>query len=410
MGDTGFLRARESGKMNPESPLRPIGGLTVWVRISLVCLVIIALWVLPASARPDVAVITPDELLAGVPLAVEEDSVAIVDNEEVLAVNAEMREFLVSHVGRRVSDYIKLHELLHAIINEGTFGLEYDETTRTATQTFVLRQGNCLSFSNMFVAMAREVGLDVEFQEVDIPPDWTYRNDAFVLNRHVNVLVDLGTAGDQAVDFNIDDFRTSYDRRTISDQRALAHYFNNMGVERMQVGDTTSALLYFRRAIAENDRGFSPAWANLGILYLREDHPAYAEAAFLEAVKANPGDYVAMSNLVSLYELQGNQERAEDYRKKVIRHRNQNPYYRYQLARDAFFAQDYDAAINHLKYAIRKRKQEDQFCFLLGLAYLQKGNEGAARRWFARAEEIAATDALKRNYSNKIDMLLSATD
>ena len=382
----------------------------MWVRVSLVCLVIVTLGVLPASARPDVAVITPDEVLAGVPLAVEEDSVAIVENEEVFAVNAEMREFLVSHVSRRVSDYIKLHELLHAIINEGTFGLEYDETTRTATETFVLRQGNCLSFSNMFVAMAREVGLEVEFQEVDIPPDWTYRNDAFVLNRHVNVLVDLGTAGDQAVDFNIDDFRTSYDRRTISDQRALAHYFNNMGVERMQVGDTTSALLYFRRAIAENDRRFSPAWANLGILYLREDHPAYAEAAFLEAVKANPGDYVAMSNLVNLYEQQGDQERAEVYRKKVNRHRNQNPYYRYQLARDAFFAQDYDAAINHLKYAIRKREQEDQFCFLLGLAYLQKGNEAAARRWFAQAEEIAATDALKRNYSNKIDMLLSATD
>ena len=81
-----------------------------------------------------------------------------------------------------------------------------------------------------------------------------------------------------------------------------------------------------------------------------------------------------------------------------------------QLARDAFFAQDYDAVINHLKYAIRKREQEDQFYFLLGLAYLQKGNEAAAWRWFAQAEEIAATDAQKRNYSNKIDMLLSTTD
>ena len=382
----------------------------MWVRVSLVWLVIVTRGILTASARPDVAVITPDQLLAGAPLAVEENSVAIVDDKEVLAVNAEMRDFLVSHVSSRVSDYIKLHELLHAIINEGTFGLEYDETTRTATETFVLRQGNCLSFSNMFVAMAREVGLDVEYQEVDIPPDWTYRNDAFVLNRHVNVLVDLGTAGHHAVDFNIDDFRTSYDRRTISDKRALAHYYNNMGVERMQVGDTTSALLYFRRAIADNDRRFSPAWANLGILYLRADQPAYAEAAFLEAVKANPENFVAMSNLVSLYEQQGDQERAEVFRKKVIRHRNQNPYYRYQLARDAFFAQNYDAAINHLKFAIRKREQEDQFYFMLGRAYLQKGNVAAARRWLTRAEEIAATDVLKRNYSNKIDMLLSAAD
>lgn len=360
-----------------------------------------------ALASPDVAKITPEELLAGAPLAVDESSVAIVDDEEVLAVSGEMREFVGAHVSSGVSDYIKLHELLHAIINKGTFGLEYDEMTRTASETFRLRQGNCLSFSNMFVALAREVGLDVEYQEVDIPPDWTYRNDAFVLNRHVNVLVDLGTAGDHAVDFNIDDFRTSYDRRTISDQRAMAHYYNNMGVESMQAGDTTSALLYFRRAIADNDRGFSPAWANLGILYLREGHTAYAEAAFLEALNANAANYVAMSNLVSLYEQQGDPDRAEVFRKKVIRHRNQNPYYRYQLARDAFFGRDYDDAINHLKYAIRKRELEDQFYFLLGLCYLQKGNSAAARRWLDRAEEIAATDALKRNYSNKIDMLLS---
>ena len=49
----------------------------------------------------------------------------------------------------------------------------YDEITRTASETFRARRGNCLSFSNMFVAMARDVGLDVQFQEVEIPPDWT---------------------------------------------------------------------------------------------------------------------------------------------------------------------------------------------------------------------------------------------
>jgi Flp pilus assembly protein TadD len=220
--------------------------------------------------------------------------------------------------------------------------------------------------------------------------------------------VDLASAGEQVVDFNIQDFRTTYDRRTISDTRALAHYYNNMGVERMQAGDTESAFLYFRTAIVENDRRFAPAWTNLGILYLRNGHPAHAEAAFLEALRATPGDYVAMSNLAGLYEQQGDSERAAMSRKKVARHRNQNPYYRYQRAREAFMAQDYDAAIDHLKYAIRKRKQEDQFYFLLGLSYLQKGNEEAARRSLTKAEEVAATDSLKRNYSNKIEMLLSA--
>jgi hypothetical protein len=34
--------------------------------------------------------------------------------------------------------------------------------------------------------------------------------------------------------------------------------------------------------------------------------------------------------------------------------------------------------------------------------------EETARRWLSRAEEVAATDALKRRYADKIDILLSA--
>ncbi len=360
-----------------------------------------------ATGSRDISV---EDLISGEILGVPPGSLLEIGDGEVLAVSDEMRTFLDEMVDRRASDYIKLQQLVYAIINEGTFGLEYDEKTRTASETFRQRQGNCLAFSNMFVAMARDVGLEVKFQEVDIPPDWSYKNDSFVLNRHVNVSVDLGKAGYHAVDFNIDDFRTGYDRRTVSDRRAFAHYFNNLGVERLQAGDSSEAFLFFREAIEYSDRGFAPAWTNLAILYSRAGYPSYAEVAYLQALRANPGDDVAMSNLANFYEDGNEKERAAAYRKKVTRHRRQNPYYRYQLARDAFFARDYETAIGHLKFANRKREDEDQFMFLLGMSYLMSGNEEAARRWLTRAEEAAATDALKRNYSTKIDMLLSESE
>ncbi len=318
-----------------------------------------------------------------------------------------MRDFLDGHVTRSAARVPRLRQLAYAIIGGDAFRLEYDETTRTASQTFRARKGNCLSFSSMFVAMARHVGLDAGYQEVDVPPDWSFKDDVFVLNRHVDVLVDLGQDGEHVVDFNMDDFRTSYDRRRISDARALAHFCNNLAVERMQAGDTASALPYFRRAIAHEPL-FSPAWTNLGMLYWRKGHPAHAEAAYLQALKADERDPVAMSNLATLYERRGDQERAALYRKRVIAHRQRNPYYRFQLAREAFLAQDYDGAIGHLEYAIRKKKNEDQFYFLLGSSCLKQGDERAARRWLSRAREVAASDAQKRRYSSKIDMLLSA--
>jgi tetratricopeptide (TPR) repeat protein len=258
----------------------------------------------------------------------------------------------------------------------------------------------------MFVAMARDVGLAVQFQEVEIPPDWTLDKDTFVLNQHVNVYVDLGQAGTRVVDFNIGDFRTSYEMWRISDGRALGHYYNNVGVARMQAGDTAAALACFRSAILANERGFSPAWTNLGTLYLRNGHAAHAEAAYLQALKTGDWDLVAMSNLARLYERLGDRERAAAYQRRVIDHRMHNPYYRYQLALHAYLAQDYPAAIGQLKYAIRKRPKEDQFCFLLGLSYLKNGDAQLGRRWLARAEELAATDVAKRKYSSKIDTLL----
>ena len=379
----------------------------MWNRFSLACLMILACACATGSKSLNNGTVEPHELLEGAPLSRAQDALDLIESDEVLAVSGEMRQFLDSNVHYKASGQIKLRELIDAIINEGTFGLAFDGTTRTAAETFRLRRGNCLSFSNMFVAMARYVGLEAHYQEVDIPPDWAFQDDVFLLNRHVNVSVDVGRSGPHVVDFNIDDFKSSYDARTISDTRALAHYYNNMGVERMQAGDTASALEYFRRALAENDRRFSPAWTNLGTLYLRNDYPEYAEAAYLLALKADDEDLVAMSNLANFYERRGDAERAAIYRKQVVNHRKENPYYRYRRAREAYAAEDYDTAISNLKYAIRKQKNEDQFYFLLGMCYLRKGDEGAARHWLARAEAVAATDALKHRYSSKLELLLS---
>jgi Flp pilus assembly protein TadD len=397
---------RSAPAARDRAPHRPAGSPSPWLRAALVCLVVPAVACTSLQGSFDGKAITPDELLAGGALAVAGNPPTLVAEEEVLALSPEMRDFLDAHVDRKGGGNLKLYQLVSAMVEADSFGLVYDEITRTASQTFRDRRGNCLSFSNMFVAMARDVGLEAQFQEVDIPPDWTFDNDTFVLNRHVNVFVSLGAAGPRVVDFNIGDFRSTYDMWKVSDTRALAHFYNNIGVERMQAGDTASALACFRRAIADNDAGFSPAWTNLGTLYLRNGHPAQAEAAFLQALEASPTDLVAMSNLARLYQRLGDRERAQTFQNRVTEHRRRNPYYRYQLALQAYRAQEYDTAIDHLKYAIGKRVNEDQFYYLLGLSYLRKGDQRAAGRWLAKAEEVAATDALKRRYSTKIDTLL----
>jgi Flp pilus assembly protein TadD len=356
--------------------------------------------------------IPPEELLVGTALLrLDPDPPAIFSNDEVMELSDEMRAFVDEHVGRRAGDPVKLKQLSDAVFSTSIFGLEYDDATRTAAETFRVRSGNCLSFTFMFVALARGAGLDARFQEVEIPSEWTFAGGTPILNRHINIHVDLhlGVLPRKVVDFNIADFKADYDMNIISDKRALAHFFNNLGAELLQRGEMTAAFSAFRRAIVENDPSFAPAWDSLGTLYSRNGFTDHAEAAFLQALELDRSDLTAMNNLTVLYDRSGNSKQAARYRNKVKSHRKRNPYYRFQLARVAYALEDYDLAIDHLKYAIRRNNDEDRFCALLGMVYLQKGDEKKSRRWMARAEELADTDSMKRTYSSKIDRLISAS-
>lgn len=368
----------------------------------------LAVGFLTACAAPLIAPtsnsLDPAVLLKAAPLTQDAD-VPDLDDIDVMAVDSGMRKFLDEHVKRSRGTTLKLHELLYAIITKGSFGLEYDEITRTAQQTFHARRGNCLSFTIMFVSMARAVGVNATFQEIDIPPSWSREGDAYMLSRHVNVVVDLIGGDVREVDFNVDDFHSSYDRKRISDERALAHYYSNIGVEHLQENNLLEALRFFRKAIATDDQ-FAPAWSNLGALYSQSGNFEYAEAAYIQALRVNPKELVAMSNLGQLYDYQGKADLADWYNKRSNQHRMRNPYYQYYLAHKAFLANDYETAIKHLKYAIRMRKNEDTFYFLMGLSYLEKGDELTAHRWLKKAQQVTADDGLKRNYHNKLERLL----
>ena len=58
--------------------------------------------------------------------------------------------------------------------------------TLTASEAFHTRRGNCLTFSNMFVAMARYAGLNAWYREVEIDPEWNSREDTLLVSLHVN--------------------------------------------------------------------------------------------------------------------------------------------------------------------------------------------------------------------------------
>ena len=194
----------------------------------------------------------------------------------------------------------------------------------------------------------------------------------------------------------------------------------------MLEGETGLSYAYFRQSLLE-DAEYAPAWINMGVLHRREGLLDHAEVAFIEALsidgerperlsdltldvgwmpsRTDDTALLAMSNLANLYEDQGRTELAEQYFAKVHSHRMKNPFYRYQMAELAFSEGDYEAAIEDLKYAIRRRKDEDEFYYLLSLSYLMQGDREEAADWMAKAEKVAQENSEKERYSYKLDLL-----
>ena len=80
-----------------------------------------------------------------------------------------------------------------------------------------------------------------------------------------------------------------------------------------------------------------------------------------------------------------------------------------QMARARLELKQPDLAIDHLKYAIREQRDEDRFLFLLGLVYLEKGDEKRSLRYLNRAESAARSDSRKSVYSSKIKRLQASS-
>ena len=372
------------------------------------CLVLICLWLTACTHHPVSAPDSIDELLSGQVLFGEPVDISDINSDEILAVNDEMRDFVASRVRGDPQARSRLRKLIRSMLDDGLLTLDYDANlTSTASETFANRQGNCLSFSILFAALAREADLDVTFQMVDIPPSFRSDGEMIILNKHINVLVqgirrDVNHVGRYVVDFNTAEYNGNYDTKRVDDNYAIALYYSNVAVESMQAGDTRKAFRFLKKGIA-TDPDIAAIWVNLGALYSRHDHYDKAEEAYRQALVIQPSNRSALTNLASLLLHTGREEESRYYSKKVAYYRDRNPYYHHYRAQLAY----QENALTYLEVAIRLRPDEHQFYFLRGLVHERMGEYDLAARDYRAARDAAEKAQLVSGYTRKLEALES---
>ena len=313
--------------------------------------------------------------------------------EDARALDDEMLAFARGIGGVR-NPTVQVDHLLDAMKRRGLLSLEYADTaTHSVSETFHGRRGNCLSFTMLFVELARAVGLHARFQLVDVPPRWTQEPDLIVIANHVNALVESKVTHDLIVDFNSADFRGDYLMHKIGDEYAAALYYTNLGAEALLARDYPSTLALLRESVSV-DPEIGSTWVNVGVLYGRLGRLDYAEAAYLRALEANPGERSAVANLVGVYTALGDTARADAYRERVRHYQEINPYYHYGRAQAAFAEKRFDDALAELRRAIRLKDDDPEFYTLRGETLKALGRDADAARSFEHARALALPAAV----------------
>lgn len=325
---------------------------------------------------------------------------------DLLAVDEEMRAFVERYTGDVHQPRQRLQVLHGAITGAATLGVEYRQfASGTAQQVFRSGQANCLSYASLFVALARQAGLDAQYQWLEVKPQWTRQGERVMVRLHVNVAVKLRGREQFMVDIDPLQSRDIAGSKLISDRDAQALFHSNIAMEALAREQLAEAWINAVRALQ-----LSPAighlWVNLGAIYRQAGQHDAAQASYLQALEIDPWDRSAMNNLAVLHHLEGNTQEMAYWEGRVERYRAANPYYHAWLGDKAGEVEDWRQAAQYYQKAVAIRPEDSSLLFALGVIHTRLGEMATARDYIQQAIDKATLYSDIKAYEQQLDMLL----
>ncbi len=340
----------------------------------------------------DEGLIPAAELLSGKAIFGEEVSSAERPDIDILGTDEAMRGF-VADLREGSQGSARFRGLMERMRSSGYALSGYDPYANlSARAAFAEKRGNCLTYTSLFIAFARELGFEASYQLVDVPPDYDSVNGLVVLNKHVNARVEgVPGRGSVTVEFSEEFASGIHDRRTVDDRFALALHYNNLAFSDGLAGDERGSFVYLRKAI-----GLTPdnpdLWANLGAFHARRGHFDHAISGYRRALDLDAYHGGAIRGLANAYGALGRDDSARFYQRRVAYSRARDAYAYYTLAQRAYQAERPTESLELLSEAIRLYRRDHRFYRLRGEVHDLLGDSVAANESFGRARSLAEAE------------------
>jgi Tfp pilus assembly protein PilF len=337
-----------------------------------------------------------------------------ITGDDVLALSPAMKRYVDVDMEDRRHVKGAAKALVDALYAENELKLVYDASrTRTASQTFDARAGNCLSLAIMTAAIAKYLGVPVRFQSVISNDFWSRAGGMYFASSHVNVTLNPNVFGRYIIDERLAPVTVDFlDRDELAGQRVrvvdeptvIAMYMNNRAAEALVAGNVDDAYWWARAAIVQ-DPAFRSSYNTLGVVYRQHGNLAQADEALRHALALQPGNTLVMSNLALVYDGEGRHDLARELAARVARLEPEQPFFYFNLGMTAMHNHDYAVAKAMFEKEARRDPYYHETQFWLGIACLYLGDVAEAREHLTVALENSPTRAQHALYAAKLDRL-----
>lgn len=343
---------------------------------------------------------------------------APIDTARVFALSPRMRAYLRDEISQASGKDVR-RQLFDALYRKDKLQLDYDSAlTRDAAETFDARAGNCLSLAIMTAALARELNLIVQFQQIDVEESWSRAGNLYFAANHVNLTLGkpLVERNPYSGGFNVElvngltvDFipipaKARENAKPLEEHTVIAMYLNNRAAEQLAAGKIDDAYWFSHKA-AEVDPLFLNAYNTLGVIYMHADHMAEAEQTLRYALSQAPARTVFLSNLIQVLQKQDKLDEAAALQVRLAQLEPHPPFHFFQLGQEAMRLGDYARARRMFEQEIERVPDYHEFHFWLALANYQLGDVRAADAAMTRALANSTTRGDHDLYAAKLDRI-----
>ena len=312
-------------------------------------------------------------------------------------IDDEIRQLAHDITGNLTNNRLKVRAIVQAIIGLTGFSISYDWlSNKTAKEVFRQGKGNCLAYSNLFVGMAREVGLEAVYVDVTSIERHAREAEVIVNNGHVTAGIMEGP-NVIIIDFTRTPEREYVGFKVIDDLEAIANYYNNQGflygyfteTEEHELDfDPLKKELEMYRVALEVVPTFQRARNNLGVGLRRRGRVQEAIEQYNMAIEVDPSFPEAHANLGAAYYSLGRAEDAVTEFRIAAKHSGSNAYFHHHLGVVQYQLKQYKEAIKQFRKALSRESGLAAARYYLGECYLKLGDKEKAIEEYEAALEL----------------------